>query len=87
MNKYSPYAHTKLEFDVLGVAKNWWNTPSVPNFLSVFIGTQILKNLCRICKNAKLGLDFNLNQLYYNQICIQKGAINKNIWWFNQGRV
>jgi hypothetical protein len=33
-----------------------FNTPSVPNDLSVLIGTQILRNLWGICENAQLGI-------------------------------
>jgi hypothetical protein len=54
-------------FQYLGASQ--WDTPSVPNYLSVLIGTQILRNLWGICKNAQLGLNPDLNQLSNELFC------------------
>jgi hypothetical protein len=57
-------------------------TPSVPNYFSVLIGTQILKNLWGICE---IGSNPSLNELSNELFYTQKGVVNKKIWWFNQG--
>jgi hypothetical protein len=59
--------------------------PSVPNYLSDLIGTQILRNLWGICENAKLGFNPGLNKLSNELFFIQNGVVNKKIWWFDQG--
>jgi hypothetical protein len=45
-------------------------TSFVPNYLSVLIGTQILRNLLGICENAQLGSNPSLielsNELLHN---------------------
>jgi hypothetical protein len=48
-----------------------FNTPSVPNDLSVLIGTQILRNLWGICENAQLGFEqtFQWATLHPKQSC------------------
>jgi hypothetical protein len=55
------------------------NTLSIPNYLSVWIGTQILKNLEGICKSAHLIPHLDLNQLSNELYCTQNGAVNKQI--------
>jgi hypothetical protein len=47
------------------------NTPSVPNYWSVLIGTQRYKGILR--------LDMDLNKLSNEVFCIQNGAISKMI--------
>jgi hypothetical protein len=59
------------------------HTPSVPNYLSVLIGTQILRNLWRICENAQLGSNPSLNKLSNELFYTQNGVVNKKIWWFD----
>jgi hypothetical protein len=49
------------------------NTPSVPNYLSVFTGTQILKNPWWICENAQLGANPSLNELSNELFYTQNG--------------
>jgi hypothetical protein len=39
------------------------NIPSITNYLSVLIGTQILRNLYGICKNIQLQSNLGLNEL------------------------
>jgi hypothetical protein len=55
-----------------------WNlsTPSVPNYLSVLIGTQILRNLWGICENTQLGSNPSLNELSNELIYTQTGIVN-----------
>jgi hypothetical protein len=65
----------------------WNNTPSVPNYFSVINETQILKNLWGICKNYKLKVDSDLNQLSNELFCIQNRVVSKKMWWFDQDRV
>jgi hypothetical protein len=60
-------------------------TPSVPNYLSVLIGTQILRNLWEICENAQLGSNSSLNKLSNELFYTQNGVVNKKIRWFDQG--
>jgi hypothetical protein len=52
----------------LAICKVLHVTPSVPNYLSVLIGTQMLRNPGGICKNAQLGLNLDLNYLSYKKI-------------------
>jgi hypothetical protein len=54
-----------------------WSTPSVPYYLSIFIGTQILRNLWGICKNAQFGSNQGLGQLSNELFCIQNWVVNK----------
>jgi hypothetical protein len=63
------------------------NTPSVPNYLNVLIGTQILRNLWRICENTKLGSNPSLNKLSNELFYTQNGVVNKKIWWFDHAVV
>jgi hypothetical protein len=56
------------------------DTPSIPNYLSVLIGTQILKNLWGICKNAQPRFNLWLDQLSNEILCTQNGVVNKKIW-------
>jgi hypothetical protein len=48
---------------LIGQKKFIYNTPFVSNYLSVLIGTQILKNLRWICENTQLGSNPGLNRL------------------------
>jgi hypothetical protein len=52
-------------------------TPYVLNYLSVLIGTQILRNLWRLCENAQLGYDPSLNKLFNEIFYTQNGFVNK----------
>jgi hypothetical protein len=58
-------------------------TPSVPNYSSVLIGTQILKNLWWICENAQLRFNPGLNKLSNELFYTQHKVVNKKIWWFD----
>jgi hypothetical protein len=51
-------------------------TPSVPNYLSVLTGTQILRNLWGIFKNIQLGSNPGLNQFSIVLFCTQNGVVN-----------
>jgi hypothetical protein len=51
-------------------------SPSVPNYLSVLIETQILRNLLGICKNTQLQSNLSLNKLSNELICTQNGIVN-----------
>jgi hypothetical protein len=62
---------------------NEWHTSSVPDYLSVLIGSQRLKNFWGICENAQLGSNPSLNKLSNELFYIQNGVVNKKIWWFN----
>jgi hypothetical protein len=61
--------------------------PSVPNYLSVLIGTQILRNLWGICENVQLGFNPSLNKLSNELFYTQNQVVNKKIWWFDQAVV
>jgi hypothetical protein len=92
-NLWIPYVGTTL---LLGNSTTYTNyllkaiifyvryTPSIPNYVSVLIGTQILRNFWGIYKNAQLGSNSSLNQLSNELFCIQNGVVNKKIWWFDQ---
>jgi hypothetical protein len=66
-----------------GQQKQHMDTPSVPNYLSVFIGTQMLRNLWGICENTQLGSNPSLNKLSNELFYTQNGVVNKKIWWFD----
>ena len=51
-------------------------TRSVPNYLSVLTGTQILRNLWGIFKNIPLGSNPGLNQFSIVLFCTQNGVVN-----------
>jgi hypothetical protein len=56
------------------------NTPSIPNYLSVFIGTQIVRNSWVTCKDGQLGPNLVLNKLSMELLCAQKRASNEKMW-------
>jgi hypothetical protein len=62
-------------------------TPSIPNYLSVLIGTQILRNLWGFVKNAQPIFNPNLNKLSSELFYTQNGVGNKKIWWFDESVV
>jgi hypothetical protein len=77
-----------IEGRLLWEPRNRWPyvlsyTPSVPNYLSVLIGTQILRNLWGICENAQRGSNKSLNKLSNELFYTQNGVVNKKIWLFN----
>jgi hypothetical protein len=53
------------------------STPSVPNYLSILIVTQILRNLWGICKNVQLGFNLDLHQLSNELFCTQNKVVKK----------
>jgi hypothetical protein len=62
-------------------------TPSFPNYLSVLIGTQILRNLWGIYEIVQLGSNPSLHKLFNELFFTQNGVINNKIWWFDQAVV
>jgi hypothetical protein len=50
-----------------------------PKLLECFDRNKILRNLRRICKNAQLGFNPDLNQLFNELFCIQNRVVNKKI--------
>jgi hypothetical protein len=64
---------------ILLCQKKLKNTPLVPNYLSVLIGIQILRNLRGICENAQLGFNLSLNKLSNEIFYTQNGVVNKKI--------
>jgi hypothetical protein len=58
---------------------------SVPNYLSLFMGTEIIRNLLGIFKFTQLRLEQDLNQLSYKLFSIHNRAITKKIWFDQVG--
>jgi hypothetical protein len=65
------------EAKVILVFKN--GTPFVPNYLSLLIETQVLRNLWGICEIAQLGSNPSLNKLSNELLYAQNGVVNKKM--------
>jgi hypothetical protein len=54
-------------------------TPYFSQYSTVLKETEILRNLCRICKNTQLGPNLDLNQHSNELICAQNWVDNKKV--------
>ena len=61
----------------------YYFTLSTPNYSSILIETQILRNLWGICKNAQLGSNLGSNQLSNELFWTKNGIVNKKYHGLN----